>query len=180
MGAIASETGVLEDRFDWVNTHPAWRHGPTLRSTFVGKGGVPFSSELGAYHSAMGWNPMLASEAKFNHISARIQADRELQYSRIGYGNAVVAMGAGLLRTEDLLQSMADTGLQVGTELRFVWTGLYDHNQQRWLRQGPAIVWNSKCDCLSLEFRAEWANDREFPEGSVRLDLQPKRMGDSP
>ncbi len=179
MGSLATDHGALEDRFGWARQAPPWQHGPQVRSTLVGRGGVPVSSEFGLFHTGSGWRPVLASQTSIKRISARLQADPLLQLARVGYGDATFTAGGGVLRTADLLQSMADVGLQVGPEIRISWHGLFDHNQETWLRHGPSMVWSSRCNCLSLKIGAEWAEDREIPDGTVRLDLRPKRLGDS-
>jgi hypothetical protein len=176
--SLAQAQGALEDRFGWLEPSPRWAMGPVLRSTFIGRHGVPFSSELRVMRTPNGWLPVGTVHGMQGPWSGRLQADLDLQAARFAYAGERLNGGLGGVRGNEILQSYGDVRLLVAAGLSPGWAGLFDHQEQGWARQGPQLSWDSGCDCLSLDARVEWARDQERPDAMIRMDLRPRRAGD--
>jgi len=175
---MARHDGALEDRLEWVTQEPRWHYGPTLRSTFVGPTGVPFSSDIRLVRTVAGWMPSFMGKLSRKDLNGWIQADPELQSGRVGYANEAISVGGGVVHGAELLQSFADVSVLTVRGFRPGWSGLYGHDENAWIRQGPRLAWDSGCNCLAINVGVEWAKDRDFPDAWLQLDLRPTRAKD--
>jgi hypothetical protein len=173
-GAIAGVLGkpvvqLLEDQ-------PAqpWSLGPSLRSRWLSAVGVPVSLEASLPWTPAGLLPTGAGHLQLERWGARLGGSGDLQEARTWWGDDRLALGLGAVHYGDLLQGQGDVSwvLPAPAEAwRPGWRTLHDLASGAALSQGPTLGYDSACDCLRVEARAAWSEDRALPEFWVHLEL---------
>jgi hypothetical protein len=154
---------------------PAFGVGPEVRSQWLASDGVPVSLAMAAPWTDDGWDPVGGGRAQLGDWRVRAMAGRTLQEGGTWWDNERVRLGLGLAHYQDLLQSTGEFAWTLPApvdELRPGYTVLRDLRGDEWLRHGPTLVFQSKCDCLQLSAAVEWAADRDIPDAMLRLDLR--------
>ena len=150
----------------------AWAVGPLLRSQLVGPGEIPLRFVARLLASPRGLLPDARIDLGLGRWQLGGQGDRDLQSTRLAFDDGVVAWDLGAVRTPILLQATGGLGWTLPgplSELRASWRALADLQEPRLLRQGPALRFNSHCDCLAIGAGATWSVDREIPDFTLDL-----------
>ena len=176
--SVVETEGMFDDPLDWVKPVPAWAVGPVHESTVVGQEGVPFRGRIALPWTQWGLLPQASINWSHNGFVAMAQADSKLQSGRIGYRDEALTMELGSVHGEELWAGTSNFSTLITHGWWAGWGGLADLMEQKLLRQGPTLAWESPCDCLSLSASVEWAEDRVGPTALLRVDLRPDHAGD--
>ena len=173
--SASRQQGAVEQRLPEDRPAPVWSIGPSLRSHWLSSTAVPLTLEARLPWTPDGLVPEASGQLQISRWGWRLGLSEPLQEARTWWSDERLTLGVGAVRFDELVQAQTDLSWALpGDAYRWRpgWHALQDLQGGRSLSQGPSLSYESGCDCLALQARASWSEDKELPELWVHLDLR--------